>query len=317
MQNSEPLVKVDLFKSIIGHMIVLIIIVGGGYIQNRKVFLDLKLLNSSNNNSSGKTENISNTDNITPIKASLIDHKELQQAVKRQEKVFTDRVLREKKLEQQEQKIAKLVSATEQEVKKAKQEKEELKKDKDALKKEQENLQKMVNKFKQQQQELLTQQAKLEQLKQENLKKKLLTQQVNSANQNQPNYQSKLETKTLNQNSNTSNISGGASGNTTDSLQTEIQTYYGKMLAKIVSNRKVTTFFPEHLECAVRVKILPSGNLASIKLDKSSGNMAYDAFSEQAIYKSAPFDMPEDPKVNKELVEHELEFVFPAKLVSE
>ena len=81
--------------------------------------------------------------------------------------------------------------------------------------------------------------------------------------------------------------------------------------------REVTTFFPEHLECAVRVKILPSGNLASIKLDKSSGNMAYDAFSEQAIYKSAPFDMPEDPKVNKELVEHELEFVFPAKLVSE
>ena len=45
--------------------------------------------------------------------------------------------------------------------------------------------------------------------------------------------------------------------------------------------------------------------------------MAYDAFSEQAIYKSAPFDMPEDPKVNKELVDHELEFVFPAKLVSE
>ena len=212
-----------------------------------------------------------------------------------------------------------MVSVTEQEVKKTKQEKEELKKDKDALKKEQENLQKMVNQFKQQQQELLTQQAKLEQLKQENLKKKLLTQQANSANQNQLNHQGKLAPKipNQNQNSNTSSISGGVAGNTADLLQTEIQVYYNKMLEKIISNRKVTTFFPEHLECAVRVKILPNGNLASIKLDKSSGNMAYDAFSEQAIYKSAPFDMPGDPKANKELVEHELEFVFSAKLVSD
>jgi len=107
------------------------------------------------------------------------------------------------------------------------------------------------------------------------------------------------------------NISGNA-----DILQTEIQNYYSKMKDKIISNRKVTTFFSENLECTVKVKILSSGQLGSVKLEKSSGNAAYDAFSEQAIYKSAPFDMPENPKINKELVEQELVFEFPATLVS-
>ena len=130
--------------------------------------------------------------------------------------------------------------------------------------------------------------------------------QTNTAN---PTNQAKLAQKTQSQNIN--NV-----GETADFLQTEIQSYYSKMKDKIISNRKVTTFFSENLECTVKVKILSSGQLGLVKLEKSSGNAAYDAFSEQAIYKSAPFDMPEDPKINKELVEQELEFGFPATLVS-
>ena len=300
MKHNEPLIKVDLLKSIIIHGLLLVVVIGGGYIQNRKIFLDLKSINNSSTNSIKTTEN-----NIIPIKANLIDHKELQQAVKRQEKAFTDRIAKEKRLEQQEQKIAKLANLTEQEAKKAKQDRDALKqdrdilkKDKEALKKEQENLQKTVNKIKQQQQELAAEQAKLEQLKQENLKKKHLAQQSNKTNLTN---QTKLAKN---------------AGGTSEVLQTEIQNYYSKMREKIISNRKVTSFFPEHLECIVKVKILSNGQLGLVKLEKSSGNAAYDAFSEQAIYKSAPFDMPEDPKINKELVEQELEFGFSANLVS-
>jgi len=54
--------------------------------------------------------------------------------------------------------------------------------------------------------------------------------------------------------------------------------------------------------------MLSNGQLALVRIDKSSGNSAYDAFSEQAIYKSAPFEMPKDPIVNQELAE--LEHIF-------
>lgn len=253
MHNEWSVVKIDLLKSMIIHGIILIGIGISCYIPNRKVVLNLKLVNSS-------TE-------VQPIKANLIDHKELQQAVKRQEKVFLDKIAKERKLEQQEQKITKLTTINEQEAKKLKQER-------DYLKKEQENLQKTVHKLKQQQQELTNQQTKLEQLKKEYLKKKKVIENNNNAS------------------------------------ETELQRYHNKMYTKIINNRKVTTLFPENLECIIKVKILSNGQLDIVKLEKSSGDSAYDAFSEQAIHKSAPFEMPEDPKLNKELVEIEHEFIF-------
>lgn len=262
MQDNSNYTKNDVLKSILIHSILLISVIFGNYWQDKKVFLDLKPINNQGNISD------------TPIKASLVDHKEVQLAIKRQEKAFIDRVAKEKKLEQQEQKIAKLASLAEQEANKLKQEKE-------SLKKEQENLQKLISKVAQQKQELAAQQNKLSQLKQQESAKK----------------------KNLN---NLNSIIDGS----------DIQSYHNKMYTKIINNRKVTSLFPDHLECSVRVKLLSNGQLNLVKLDKSSGNQAYDAFSEQAIYKSAPFEMPEDPKLNKELVEIEHVFIFTANLVN-
>jgi len=148
MQNNNPLTKADLIQAIIMHILLLTIIIVNGYVQNKKTFLDLKLINSSTLTKPNEPNTAT-----APIKASLVDHKEIQQAVKRQEKVFADKVAREKKLEQQEQKIAKLTALSEQTAKKTKEEQDTLKKEKEALKKEQENLQKTANKIKQQQQE--------------------------------------------------------------------------------------------------------------------------------------------------------------------
>ena len=284
MQSSKSLCRSDLLKSGILHVILLIIVVSGGYVQNRKVFLDVQLVS-----------NTSNTNNITPIQAGLIDQMEVQQAVKRQERLFSEKIAREKQLVQQEQKIAKLAVQSEQEAKKNKAAQDALKKERDLFKKEQENLQKTANKLKQQQQELLSQQAKLEQLRQQALKSR-------QQNDNIDHKKKKINNNLYNN-----------TGDSLEIMQNTIQGYYNKMYTKIINNRKVTTLFPENLECIVTVKLLANGQLAMIKLDKSSGNAAYDAFSEQAIYKSAPFDIPQDPQLNKEFVNNEHVFTFIAE----
>lgn len=286
MQSSNSLCKSDLFRSGILHVILLIIVVSGGYVQNRKVFLDVQLVSSASNTSSN---------NITPIKAGLIDQKEVQQAVKRQERLFSEKIVREKQLVQQEQKIAKLAAQSEQEAKKNKAAQDALKKERDLFKKEQENLQKTANKLKQQQQELLSQQAKLDQLRQQALK---LRQQNDNIDHKKKKINNNLDNNT---------------GDSLEIMQNTIQGYYNKMYTKIINNRKVTTLFPENLECVVTVKLLSNGQLATVKLDRSSGNAAYDAFSEQAIYKSAPFDIPQDPQLNREFVNNEHVFTFIAE----
>lgn len=285
MQSSGSLCRSDLFRSGILHVMLLIIVVSSGYVQNRKVFLDVQLVG-----------NASNSNNITPIKAGLIDQKEVQQAVKRQERLFSEKIVREKQLVQQEQKIAKLAAQSEQEAKKNKAAQDALKKERDLFKKEQENLQKTANKLKQQQQELLSQQAKLDQLRQQ--------QALKSRQQNE-----NIDHKKKKINNNLDNNTGDA----LEIMQNTIQGYYNKMYTKIINNRKVTTLFPENLECVVTVKLLSNGQLAIVKLDRSSGNAAYDAFSEQAIYKSAPFDIPQDPQLNREFVNNEHVFTFIAE----
>lgn len=281
MQVNMYLLTTDMFKSIILHLILFIIVISGNYVNNKKVFLEVKLTNNATTDSA--------TSDIKPVKASLIDQQAVDQAVRRQEKLFAEKVAREKQLVQQEQKIAKLKLQSEEEAKKNKLEQDALKKERDLFKKEQDNLQKTLSKLKQQQQDLLSQQAKLDQLKQKNL-----TAQQSIANQK----------KKVNNNTNSVAL---------EQEQDVVQNYRDKIYTKIVNNRKDTSLFPTFLECTIAVKFLADGQLASVKLIKSSGNSAYDALSEQAIYKSVPFELPLDPKLNKEFTDYELNFDFTIK----
>lgn len=308
----------DLLKSILTHGLIVCCIILVSFFENRKTFSDIR---GGQPQSVTRSENKQFNAEKPIVQANLVDHKMVQQAVKRQELQAADKVIREKKIQQQEQQLAQLTKMAEQEMLKAKQEVQKAKLDRDKLKKEQENLQQEANKLKNQSKELLSQQEKLEQLKRQyqqaqQAQKKNLEQnqtQLRAANSlaNQgsvaPNQSSNNKVSTDNHQQGLSGSSLSASSST---IQTELSKYHVKWHAEIVNNRKRTMFFPDNLMCSVKMKVLPSGHLASVKIERSSGNLAYDSFSEQAIYKSAPFEMPQDPLINKELVDTEHVFDF-------
>ena len=62
------------------------------------------------------------------------------------------------------------------------------------------------------------------------------------------------------------------------------------------------------LECVVRVRLVPGGEVIDAKVVRGSGNPAFDRSVENAVYKSTPLPWPTD----KQLFEYfrELEFIF-------
>lgn len=281
----------DLLKSILTHGLIFISIIVVGFIQNKTIFSDINPIQNTINNESQHRNIYKNI-----VQANLIDGDMVQQALKRQELQAADKIIREKKIQQQEKNLAQLTKMAEQEMLKAKQEALKAKQDREQLKKEQESLQQTANKLKNQAKELSSQQEKLDKLKaQQAQKKKLEATPLAATSTNQ-------KTTDVNHSSTSATMQS--------TIQTETSNYQSKWRAEIINNRKKTMFFPEHLVCSIKIKIMPDGNLALVKIEKSSGNMAYDSFSEQAIYKSAPFDMPVDPLVNQKLVEAEYMFKF-------
>ena len=275
----------DLLKSVITHGLIVVCIVVVGFIENRKIFSDLRT-----NQALAKADSHKQTVLPTIVQANLVDRQMVQQAVKRQEMQMAEKIMKEKKIQQQEQQLAQLTKVAEQELLKAKQEALQAKQDRDKLKKEQDNLQQATNKLKQQAKELSVQQEKLDKLKQQQSQKKNLA-------------QTQSVTSKENETKNAVDFQAAQA-----MVQTEVNRYHSKWHTEIVNNRKRTMLFPENLKCSVKIKVLSNGQLALVRIDKSSGNSAYDAFSEQAIYKSAPFEMPKDPIVNQELAE--LEHIF-------
>lgn len=73
---------------------------------------------------------------------------------------------------------------------------------------------------------------------------------------------------------------------------------------KIQNNKREAYGLPSDLSCVVRVNVFPDGNVR-VQIINSSGNTIYDDLAVKAVYKSQPFELPEDPKVRAELKETE------------
>lgn len=80
-------------------------------------------------------------------------------------------------------------------------------------------------------------------------------------------------------------------------IENEVSRYQEIFRQDIENNRTLSTVFANNLTATFRLKLLPDGNILSLQIQKSSGNIAYDSQQEQAIYKSAPFAMPQDPEI--------------------
>jgi len=61
-----------------------------------------------------------------------------------------------------------------------------------------------------------------------------------------------------------------------------------------------------------RVRLLPTGEVLSVKVTQSSGNPAYDEAVVRAIEKSSPLPLPDDREARAEFVP-ELSFVHRPK----
>jgi colicin import membrane protein len=73
-------------------------------------------------------------------------------------------------------------------------------------------------------------------------------------------------------------------------------TYIGKLKGKIKSNVVLPPDIPGNPEAIFDVVQLPTGDVTSVKLRKSSGHKAYDAAVERAIFKSSPLPKPDRPE---------------------
>lgn len=71
-----------------------------------------------------------------------------------------------------------------------------------------------------------------------------------------------------------------------------INDFRGRISAKVRGNTRVPDNLTGNPEVRYRVRLLPTGDVVSVTLVKSSGNAAYDLAVERAIEKSSPLPLP-------------------------
>jgi colicin import membrane protein len=82
--------------------------------------------------------------------------------------------------------------------------------------------------------------------------------------------------------------------------------YVNRIRTKVRQNWILPQDLQGNPECVFDVVQLPTGEVLSVKLSKSSGNPAYDAAVERAILKSSPLPLPEP----RSLFERQLKLTF-------
>jgi len=65
---------------------------------------------------------------------------------------------------------------------------------------------------------------------------------------------------------------------------------------------------PKGLQCNVKVRLAPGGEVLAVTIVRSSGNTVFDRSVENAVYKAAPLPLPEDPSLFDNF--REIEFLF-------
>lgn len=91
-------------------------------------------------------------------------------------------------------------------------------------------------------------------------------------------------------------------------IANEMQRYMAEFAQAIEDNRILSSVFAGDLRCKIRIQLLPNGSILSASIVESSGNPAYDDMSKNAVFKTAPFAMPEDKDLYDKLRDIVLSF---------
>lgn len=217
------------------------------------------------------------------VKARIVDKKAIDHALQRQE--MLERQKRDELLAQQRQAEERLAQAQAIEAaKKLAQEKLQFEQQQQKIvqqaKKEKELAQKKL-----QQQKLEQQQLQKQKLEQQKLTQQKLVQQQTAAKQEAALKAEKDKLALEHQ----------------EFLLTEVEKYRAAFQELIEDNRILSAVFPTNINCKIRIKLLPDGSVLSVNIVQASGNPAYDELATTAIYKSAPFPMPQEHELYNQL----------------
>ena len=91
--------------------------------------------------------------------------------------------------------------------------------------------------------------------------------------------------------------------------QSEVSKYKGLIRSQITRNWIFPASYQKGMKCKVLVRLIPSGDVVSVRIIQSSGNSAFDRSVEMAVNKASPLPVP---KSSTGLFDHfrEVEFVF-------
>ena len=64
------------------------------------------------------------------------------------------------------------------------------------------------------------------------------------------------------------------------------------------------------LVVTLEVKLIPGGDVKSVRVIKSSGNALFDRSAENAVYKAAPMPMPSDAGAAERIIREGIQFEF-------
>jgi colicin import membrane protein len=222
------------------------------------------------------------------IQAGVVSKNLVENAVKRQQQ---EEQQRKTDLQKQQQQIQQAKKEAEQQKLQAKTLADQAKKiQQDALKA-QELAKKQEKEISQKKQELAKQQQRVQQ---EQLRLKQLAEQK--------------QQQDLKQAQQAQQAAAAASAASASARASEVERYRSMIGQRIKANRTLSSAFDSNLVCLIHFRLLPDGSVHSFRIAKSSGNPAYDQSAETAVYKSSPFEMPEDPELIAYLREFNMNF---------
>lgn len=91
--------------------------------------------------------------------------------------------------------------------------------------------------------------------------------------------------------------------------QSEVAKYEGLIKSQIIRNWLLPASYQKGMKCRVLVRLIPGGDVISVTVTQSSGNIAFDRSVEQAVRKASPLPVPKpDSGIFDQF--REVEFIF-------
>ena len=90
--------------------------------------------------------------------------------------------------------------------------------------------------------------------------------------------------------------------------QSELARYEGLIRQKVERNWVRPAGWTKGMECVVRVRLAPTGEVINATIARPSGSPAFDRSVENAVYKASPLPLPEDKGLFEHFRELELRF---------